>query len=69
MFVIDRIEGSWAVIEYWEEGVTFNIPVKLLPPDAREGDIILLEVAVDREATEKVKNSVDQFLDGHMEDK
>jgi hypothetical protein len=39
---LDRIEGDWAVVEYGPSR-TFEIPVALLPADAREGDTLLLE--------------------------
>ncbi|HHV36150.1 MAG TPA: DUF3006 domain-containing protein [Syntrophomonadaceae bacterium] len=38
MFIIDRFEGNWAVLEF--EGETFNIPKSLLPRSARESNVI-----------------------------
>jgi hypothetical protein len=49
MFVIDRFEGQWAVIEYVRE--TFNLPRKMLPTDAREGDVLNINISVDRTKT------------------
>ncbi len=34
MFIVDRFEGDWAVIEYGRK--TFNLPRFLLPQDCRE---------------------------------
>jgi hypothetical protein len=38
---IDRFEGEWAVLEA-PDGVTFEVPRGLLPPDAREGQVYSL---------------------------
>src|SRR5262245_39483239 len=38
-YVIDRIENGWAALED-ENGMVFNLPVSLLPPEAREGDVV-----------------------------
>lgn len=54
MFIIDRFEGKWAVIEA-EDGTTFNLPRSVLPGDAREGDVIILTAVIDREGTENKK--------------
>ncbi len=39
--VVDRIEGSVAVLEWQDFGVT-EVPVELLPPGVGEGDRLLL---------------------------
>ena len=36
-FIIDRIEGDWAVVEM-DIGVTVDIPLRYVPPTAREGE-------------------------------
>jgi hypothetical protein len=65
MFIIDRIEGSWAVIEC--EGETFNLPRKLIPGDAREGDVIQITVGIDHQATnsrsEKMKKLIEEVFE------
>ena len=50
MTKIDRFEGEWAVIE-WEKGLTFNFPRALLPPGAKDGDVVLFSAAIDRPET------------------
>ena len=40
MIVVDRIEGSRAVLEL--DGERVDVPVSILPPDTREGDILSL---------------------------
>jgi hypothetical protein len=53
---IDRIEGSIAVlIVHGDDLLRVNVPVLLLPPGCREGDILTLDIARDPKATESVK--------------
>jgi len=56
MLIIDRFEGDWAVIE--DGSKTFNLPRRLISKGAREGDVILIRVTVDREATAARENRV-----------
>ncbi|BAF58747.1 MAG: DUF3006 domain-containing protein [Pelotomaculum sp.] len=56
MYIIDRFEGDWAVIEHNRK--TFNLPRSLIPPEAMEGDVIIIKVSVDAEATARVKGEV-----------
>ena len=39
--IIDRFEGDFAVCE--DDGAMINIEKRLLPPQCREGDTIILE--------------------------
>ncbi|BER92721.1 hypothetical protein M15_14650 [Atrimonas thermophila] len=47
------------------DGTIFNFPRSLLPPKAREGDVLRFDIAVDEEATrerrEKMKNLLDDL--------
>lgn len=61
MFVIDRFEGQWAVIEYGRE--TFNLPRKMLPTDAREGDLLNINISVDRTETRKREQEITKLAD------
>ncbi len=56
MFIIDRLEDRWAVIEHGRE--TFNLPRELIPQGAMEGDVIVISVTVDTKATEDLKKDV-----------
>jgi hypothetical protein len=40
-YAIDRFEGDWAVLED-DDTITFNIPRRWLPSEARQGDIVKL---------------------------
>ncbi|MEW6244464.1 MAG: DUF3006 domain-containing protein [Bacillota bacterium] len=61
MLIIDQFKGDWAVIEY-ERG-TFSLPRSLLPPGAREGDVLRLTVAVDSEETARRRDSIKSLED------
>jgi len=61
VFVIDRFEGQWAVIEYGRE--TFNLPRKMLPSDAREGDLLNINISVDRTETRKREQEITKLAD------
>ncbi|MDD2443836.1 MAG: DUF3006 domain-containing protein, partial [Desulfotomaculaceae bacterium] len=56
MYIIDRFEGDWVVIE--AGGKTFNLPRELVPPEAAEGDVIMIKINIDSGATAKIKREV-----------
>lgn len=56
MLKIDRFEGEYALIEMNRR--IFHIPKVLLPKGAREGDVIKIQITVDKEVTEKQKNEI-----------
>jgi hypothetical protein len=66
MFIIDRLEEEWAVIET-EERKTFNLPRKILPAEAKEGDVIKITVEIDNEQTQirrkKTKSLLEDFFE------
>lgn len=66
MLIIDRFEGDWAVIEFGQK--TFNIPKVLIPADAREGDVISIHIAVDKEATATRAEAIKRLADSLFED-
>jgi len=61
MLVIDRFEGDWAVIEY-DRNVTFNLPRRLLPDTAKEGDVIRMDIQVDVDATKARRERIERLL-------
>jgi hypothetical protein len=61
MLIIDRFEEDWAVIEFGQK--TFNIPKVLIPPKAREGDVINIQITLDREATNARAEATKQLAD------
>lgn len=62
--VIDRFEGEYAVVEI-EIGETVNIP-KVLVPNAKEGDIVNIEV--DKNETTKRKKHINKLMNKVFED-
>ena len=53
---IDRIEGSIAVLVSREdESLRIQVPVSVLPPGSREGDILSVTLERDDEATRLAK--------------
>jgi len=66
MYIIDRFEEDWAIVEI-ENRTTFNLPRSILPTDLKEGDVINIQVTINSEATkqrsEKAKSLLDNFFD------
>jgi hypothetical protein len=61
---IDRIEGTLAVlISQDDESVRVNLPVSLLPPGCREGDIITIGIERDIQATTDTKERVSDRIE------
>lgn len=67
MFIIDRFEGQWAVIET-DDRTTFNLPRSILPSDAKEGDVITLIAAINRENTQKRREKARSLLDNFFDE-
>jgi hypothetical protein len=66
VFIIDRFEGDWAIIEM-ENRHTFNMPRFVLPLGIKEGDVISIQVGIDLVATEeradKAKRLINNLFD------
>jgi hypothetical protein len=61
---IDRIEGSVAVlISREDESVRVNVPVSLLPPGCREGDILTIRIERDIQATAAARERVSGLIE------
>jgi len=60
MYIIDRFEGQMVVIED-QQGNTYKIPGRLLPAEAREGDVI--KIIVDKMATRSRKEKSQKLAD------
>lgn len=61
---IDRFEGNYAVCEKADRTV-INIPKNKIPPDAKEGDILILDgdsLKIDNTDTARRKQSIDQIM-------
>lgn len=61
---LDRIEEGAAVLLLRDdESIKINIPLFLLPPESREGDILNLSIIRDAQETEDAKERVSALLD------
>ncbi|MCO1603288.1 DUF3006 domain-containing protein [Desulfosporosinus nitroreducens] len=66
MYVIDRFEGDWAIIET-DNRVTFNLPRSVLTADLKEGDIINILVSLDSEATKQRSKNAKSLLENFFD--
>lgn len=66
MYIIDRFEGSWAVIET-DNKQMFNLPRELIS-NAKEGDIINITVNTDQVATAKRREKTSKLLDNFFDE-
>jgi len=57
--VIDRFEGDMVVLV---NDITIVIPRFLLPMEAKEGDVVFVELEVDSKETEELKKDVKDKL-------
>jgi len=61
---IDRIEGGTATLVSREDGrVRVNLPISLLPPGSREGDIVTLALTRDEEETRAARERSAALID------
>lgn len=63
-FIIDRFEGDIAVLV---NDVTINIPRSILPEYAKEGDVVIIELKIDKEETERLKGEIKNKIDRLIE--
>lgn len=59
--IIDRFEGEFAVIEY--NDTVFNLPRELLPPTAKEGDVLILQLSIDVATTKERREHIQRLMD------
>ncbi len=55
---VDRFEGDLAVLLMGDRETVVNVHRSDLPPEVRQGDVLRLEVTIDREATEQRREEV-----------
>lgn len=58
MIIIDRFEGEIAVVEY--KGKNYDIPRSWLPVVAKEGDVVVVTLVVDEEATTRRRGEMER---------
>lgn len=64
-FIIDRFEGEFAIVEL-ENKKMIDMPIILLPPDAKEGDII--NISIDQIETENKRKRIQDKFDSLISD-
>lgn len=63
--IIDRFEGEFALLEL-EDREIIDIPKRLLPEGAKEGDII--KIIIDEEETQKRKEQIQRKFNSLLAD-
>lgn len=61
MLIIDRFEGEYALIEMNRK--IFHIPKVLLFKGAKPGDVINIQISIDKEATTNLKKKARSLAD------
>ena len=60
---IDRVEGDTArLVTCEEKPQKVNLPLSLLPPGSREGDIVTVEIGRDEAAARETKDRVGNLI-------
>jgi hypothetical protein len=64
--IIDRFEGAIVVVEI--NGKTQDFPKSIFPKEAEVGDVVIIEVMVDKKATEKLRREIEELMNEVWED-
>jgi hypothetical protein len=64
--IIDRFEGDIAVVEI--NGKTQDFPKSIFPKETEAGDVVIIEVKVDKKATEKLRREIEELMNEVWED-
>ena len=66
MLVVDRIEGNIVIVENDNDNDNDNdfleLPISLFPLEISEGDVIKIDIVVDKEETEKRRKNTSEKL-------
>ncbi len=58
--IIDRFEGNYAVVELPDMS-TVDMPLELVPKEAEEGDVLIIEI--DADETKNRKERIKKLMD------
>lgn len=61
MFIIDRFEGDTVILEY--EARIYTLPKRALPDDAKEGDVVHIEITIGQEQTKARRDKIKKLED------
>lgn len=64
--IIDRFEGDIAVVEI--DRKTHDFPKTIFPKEADVGDVVIIEVTVDKKETEKLRKEIEELMNEVWED-
>lgn len=59
--IVDRFEGDYAVVEYYEQ--VLKLPKVFLPVEVHEGDVLDVIIMLDVNETNKVKAEIKKLVD------
>jgi len=63
--VVEKIENNKAVLLLGEEGYKVDIPLKFLPDNVKESDVLRLDFVIEREETqeqvERIKHMIERL--------
>jgi len=62
MASIDRFEKDLAVLVFFKTDDIYNIPRKFLPVNCKEGDILNIEISVEKNKTKNKLKDVSDFI-------
>lgn len=65
--IIDRFEGDFAVVELPNKKM-INVPRHLVPGDAKEGTVLIIEFKMDVDGTEKRNENIAKLMFDLFED-
>ncbi len=66
--VIDRFEGPKAILLVGDEEIQVVWPRETLPDGSGEGDILILDLMVDKAATRQARSEADNLLKQLLKD-
>jgi hypothetical protein len=64
--IIDRFEDDIAVVEI--NGKTHDFPKAIFPKEADVGDVVIIEVTVDKKETAKLRKEIKELMNEVWED-
>ncbi|ABC61292.1 hypothetical protein [Geobacillus phage GBSV1] len=64
--IVDRFEGDIAVVEIGRK--TLDFPKDIFPKEADVGDVVIIEVTIDKKETEKLRKEIEELMNEVFED-
>ncbi|ASS86286.1 MULTISPECIES: DUF3006 domain-containing protein [Geobacillus] len=64
--IVDRFEGDIAVVEIDKK--TLDLPKTIFPKEIDVGDVVIIEVTIDKKETEKLRKEIEELMNEVFED-